>query len=78
MTGTKLVLTYVALVALAATSFVVGSDAALPVAIVKAGLIAMVFMELASAHPVPRIVAVVGVLFVLLLAAGTLADVAFR
>jgi caa(3)-type oxidase subunit IV len=83
MTARALILTYVALVALAVASWLLasagtGTAVALLIASVKALLIALVFMELWRAHAVDRIVAAVAVLFVILLCAGALADVAFR
>jgi caa(3)-type oxidase subunit IV len=82
-TGRSLVLAFVALVVLAALSWVTsalgtGTGLALAIAAAKALVIALVFMELAHAHSVDRIVAVVAVLFVVLLCVGALADVAFR
>ena len=79
----QLVLTFVALVVLALTSWAAASAGAPPalalaIAAVKAILIALVFMELAHAHTVPRVIAIVAVLFVVLLCVGTLTDVALR
>ena len=51
---------------------------ALVIAAVKVVLIGLVFMELSRAHAVPRTIAVVMVLFVALLIAGTLTDVDLR
>jgi caa(3)-type oxidase subunit IV len=76
-------ITGLGLIALAAISWVLSSLGAPPVvalviATVKALWIAAVFMELAHAHAVPRTIAVVAVLFVVLLCVGTLADVGLR
>ena len=74
-----LVITYAGLVALALTSWALSStDLSLAIAAVKAAWIGWVFMELRTAHVVPRTIAVVAVLFVALLLAGTLADVDLR
>ncbi len=83
MTFRTLLLTYLGLVVLAAASWLassLGSSAviALAIAAAKALGIALVFMELARAHAVDRIIAVVAVLFVALLCAGSLADVMLR
>ena len=83
MSSRALVLTFAALVALAAISWIAavlgtGTGVALAIAAVKAALIALVFMELAHAHTADRVIAVVAVLFVVLLCAGSVADVAFR
>jgi caa(3)-type oxidase subunit IV len=74
-----LIATLVALVVLAAASWLVAEPAvSLAIAAVKAVLIAWVFMELSHAHPVPRLVAVIAIGFIALLCAGTMADVALR
>jgi caa(3)-type oxidase subunit IV len=78
-----LVLTFVGLVVLATASWIASSLGAptavsLVIAGVKAVMIALIFMELREAHPVPRTIAVVMVLFVALLIAGTLTDVDLR
>jgi len=83
MTPRSLILTFVALVALAAGSWLLaswgtGTGVALAIAAVKAGLIAAVFMELWTAEPVDRAIGAVAVLFVVLLCVGAVADVAFR
>ncbi len=82
-TGRALVLNFVALLVLAALSWVAatlgtGSAVALTIASVKALAIALVFMELTRANPADRMIAVVAVMFVVLICAGSLADVAFR
>jgi caa(3)-type oxidase subunit IV len=82
MTSRSLALTFAALVVLATTSWVLsargGVPLALAIAAIKASLIALVFMELSHAHAGPRVIWMVGVVFVVLLAAGTLTDVALR
>lgn len=81
--GRALVLTFVALVALAGLSWVAamlgtGSAVAIAIASTKALVIALVFMELTRASATDRVIAVVAVLFVILICAGALTDVAFR
>ena len=81
--GRTLVLTFIALIVLAALSWVAatlgtGTGVALTIAALKAGAIAFVFMELGRAHAVDRIIAAIAVLFVVLLCLGAAADVAFR
>jgi caa(3)-type oxidase subunit IV len=81
--GKNLVLTFAALLALAALSWFAasvgtGTGVALAIASAKAIAIALVFMELSRAHPVDRIIAIAAVSFVALLCAGALADVALR
>lgn len=82
MTHRSLVLTFAALVVLATTSWLLSSRGGVPlafaIACLKASLIALVFMELGRAHPVPRVIWMVGVVFLVLLTAGTLTDVALR
>jgi caa(3)-type oxidase subunit IV len=83
MSGRALILTFVLLVALAALSWIAsslgtGTAVALAIAAAKALAIALVFMELAIGHAVDRVIAAVAVLFVVLLCAGALGDVAFR
>jgi cytochrome c oxidase subunit 4 len=79
MSARALVLTYIALVALAAASFLAeNTGLALAIAIVKAILIALVFMELWRAHASDRMIALAAAFFVLLMAAGALADVTMR
>jgi caa(3)-type oxidase subunit IV len=75
----RLVMTYVALMLLALASWlVVPPYAAIPIAFVKAGLIGAIFMDLARAHAVPRIAALVALVFLALLCAGVYADIATR
>lgn len=81
--GRALVLTFVALIVLAALSWLAaalgtGTAVALSIASVKALAIGLVFMELGRAHAVDRVIAVVALLFVVLLCLGAAADVAFR
>ena len=81
--GRMLVATFVALIALAVISWLAaslgtGTGLAIAIAALKALGIAFVFMELAGAHAVDRVIAVIAVFFVLLLCAGALGDVAFR
>jgi cytochrome c oxidase subunit 4 len=81
--GSSLVLTFLALLVLVGVSWGAaalgaGTGVALAIAAVKAGLIALVFMELYRADAVDRIIAAVAVLLVVLLCAGALADVALR
>lgn len=79
MTARSLILTYLALVALAATSLLLGDTiSSLLIAVAKTLLIAFVFMELRHAHASDRIIAVVAAFFVLLLTLGTFADVITR
>ncbi len=78
-----LVLTFAGLVVLAAASWILSAlgappAVALAIAAIKALWIAAVFMELAHAHPVPRAIAVIAVLFVLLLCVGTWSDTVLR
>lgn len=82
-TGRALILTYVALVVLAALSWLAaaagtGTAVALVIAAAKALAIALVFMELWRAHATDRIIAAIAVLFVILLCVGALGDVALR
>lgn len=81
--GLTVILTFVALIALAIASWLLssagtGTGVAMAIAGAKALLIALFFMELVCAPAVDRTIAVVAVLFVLLLCAGALADVAYR
>lgn len=79
MTARSLILTYLALVALAATSMLLGDTiSSLLIAVVKTLLIAAIFMELRHAHASDRIIAVLAAFFVLLLTLGTFADVITR
>ena len=78
-----LILTYVGLVALAAlswlaTDFVSSSVLSIGIAVAKALLIALVFMELMRAHATDRIIAIIAVGFVVLLCVGAVADVGLR
>jgi predicted PurR-regulated permease PerM len=82
-TARLVVSTFVFLVVAAAASWLAavagaGPIVALLIAGVKAFAIAWVFMELASADPVPRVIAVVCVLFVVLLCLGIVADISYR
>jgi caa(3)-type oxidase subunit IV len=81
--GLALVVTFAGLLVLAGVSWLAaaagtGTTIALAIAAAKALAIALVFMELFRAHAVDRLVATIAVLFVILLCAGALADVAFR
>jgi caa(3)-type oxidase subunit IV len=81
--GRMLLVTGIGLIALAGASWGLSSLGAPPIvalliAAIKAIWIATVFMELRHAHTVPRTIAVIAVLFVALLCAGTLADVDLR
>jgi caa(3)-type oxidase subunit IV len=81
--GRLLVFTGVGLIARAGASWGLSSLGAPPIvalliAAIKAIWIATVFMELRHAHTVPRTIALIAVLFVALLCAGTLADVDLR
>ena len=83
MTIRSLILTFVLLVVLAAGSWIAASEGtgtavALAIAAAKAIAIALVFMELAHAHAVDKVIAVIAVLFVVLLCAGTAVDVQLR
>ena len=78
-----LVLTFIGLVVLATASWIASSAGAptavsLVIAGVKAVIIGLIFMELRAAHAVPRTIAVVMIMFVALLIAGTLTDVDLR
>jgi caa(3)-type oxidase subunit IV len=83
MTARSLLLTYVALIALAGLSWLLASSGtgvaiALLIAALKTVAIALVFMELWHGHASDRMIAIVAVFFVLLLTSGVLGDVAFR
>jgi caa(3)-type oxidase subunit IV len=79
MTPRSLIITFVGLVVLAAASWVFSSPAlSLGIAAAKAVWIGLVFMELREAHPVPRAIAVIAVLFVLLLTIGAWTDTVLR
>lgn len=81
-----LVLALLALVALTAVSWgmahvelgAAGTPVAIAIAAVKAGVVAVAFMELPRASVPARVVALVTVAFIALLCAGTVADVALR
>ncbi len=74
-----LVITGASLVALAVASWVIDVPAlSLVIAVVKAVWIGWIFMELNEAHVVPRTLAVVALVFIVLLMSGTMADVALR
>ncbi|MDB4956809.1 MAG: hypothetical protein JWO36_4378 [Myxococcales bacterium] len=82
-TGRAIVITFIGLLVLAAVSWIAavlgtGTALALTIAGIKALGIGLVFMELASAHPVDRVIAVIAVFFVVLLCVGAMGDVAFR
>ena len=79
MTPRLLIITFVGLVALAAASWALSSvGASLAIAAAKAMWIALVFMELRHAHPVPKAIAVIALLFVLLLTFGAWSDTVLR
>jgi hypothetical protein len=79
MTPRLLILTFVGLIALAAASWALSSaGVSIVIAAVKAVWIALVFMELRHAHPVPRAIAVIALLFVLLLTIGAWSDTVLR
>lgn len=76
---TRLAITYALLMLLALASWLlVPSWLAIPIAFAKAALIGAIFMELVREHPVPRLAALIAVVFLALLCAGTYADVATR
>ena len=82
-TGRAIVLTYLLVVVLAAASWIAaslgtGTGLALAIAAVKTIAIALVFMELIASPASDRVIAVIAVLFVALMCAGLLGDVAFR
>jgi caa(3)-type oxidase subunit IV len=75
----RLVITYIALLGLALVSWLVVPPAvAIPIAFAKAALIGAIFMDLARAHAVPRIAALVALAFLALLCVGVYADVISR
>jgi caa(3)-type oxidase subunit IV len=83
MTARALILTYLALMALAAASWLLASAGtgiaiALLIAVVKTLAIALVFMELWHGHASDRMIAITALFFVVLLCAGALADVSLR
>jgi cytochrome c oxidase subunit IV len=55
-----------------------GTPVAIAIAAIKAAIVAVAFMELPRASTTARIVALVTVVFIALLCAGTVADVALR
>ncbi|HEY4240383.1 MAG TPA: cytochrome C oxidase subunit IV family protein [Kofleriaceae bacterium] len=78
-----LVVAYVTLLALAALSWLAamhdaGTGVALGIAAAKTAIIGLVFMELRRGEAVDRAIAAIAILFVLLLCAGALTDVALR
>lgn len=81
-----LVLTILALLALTVISYVVSlvdlgalaTPVAIAIAVVKAGIVAWMFMELPHASLPARVVALVTLSFIALLCAGTVADIALR
>jgi caa(3)-type oxidase subunit IV len=84
--GRALVITLVALLVLTAISWAIAHLAlgaasipvALAIATVKAGFVVTAFMELRRASTTSRIVALVTVVFIALLSAGTVTDIALR
>jgi len=79
MSERSLIITFVGLVVLAAASWMLSSPvASLGIAAAKAVWIGLVFMELREAHPVPRAIAIIAVLFVLLLTIGAWTDTVLR
>jgi caa(3)-type oxidase subunit IV len=79
----RLVVTFIALIVLAGASWMLAelgapTWVALTIAAVKVVMIGLAFMELSSAHVVPRTIAVALVFFVALLISGTMADVGLR
>lgn len=82
MTERSLLLTFIALVVLAALSWSLAFTASVPLALgiaaIKAVLIGRVFMELAHAHAATRFVALIAVMFLVLLCSGVLSDVVLR
>lgn len=82
-----LVLALVALALLTITSYALaqvfhlgaaGTPVALAIAVVKASIVAIVFMELRRASTTVHLVVFVVFTFIALLSAGTVADLAFR
>lgn len=84
--GRPIVIALLVLVALTAASYGIsfvelgaaGAPLAIAIAAVKAGVVAVVFMELMRASPTARIVGIVTIAFIALLCAGTVSDVALR
>lgn len=86
MSPRALVLALVALVVLTATSWgfahlelgAAETPVAIAIAAVKAGVVVVCFMELPRASLAARVVAMVTVVFIALLCAGTVADLGLR
>lgn len=79
MSGRTLVLTFVALELLAGASWLAsGTGLPIAVAFVQALVSATWFMELRTAHPVHRAIALAILFFIALLCAGTAADSGLR
>lgn len=84
--GRALVFTVVALLLATAISWafshvdlgIVSTPIALAIAAVKAGIVAVMFMELMRTSTTAHVVAFVTVLFIALLCGGTVADLALR
>jgi cytochrome c oxidase subunit 4 len=84
--GTPYVLTWLGLLALTAASYSIdrlglgawGFAASLSIAVLKAGVVLLVFMHLTKEPFVIRFVAILNVLYVLLICVGIAADVAAR
>lgn len=84
--GRPIVLALLALVVLTAASYgmsfvdvgAAGAPLAIAIAAFKAGVVAVVFMELMRASPTARIAGIVTIAFIALLCAGTVSDVALR
>ncbi|MGE0547153.1 MAG: cytochrome C oxidase subunit IV family protein [Kofleriaceae bacterium] len=85
-TGRTLVGALVLLVVLTVTSWAIqhldlgdfGTPAALAIAVVKASIVAIAFMEIGGASRPARVMAAITVVFIALLCAGTVADVVLR
>lgn len=81
--GPLLIITFVVLEALAVVSWAASGAGAptavmLSITVVMMAISAAIFMELRSAHPVLRAIAMVLVFFIALLCAGVAGDVALR
>lgn len=84
--GMSYVLAWLALLALTAASFgstylplgALGPPVALTIASVKAAIVLLIFMHLAEAGAVVRTVILTALVFIVLLVAGVVADVAAR
>jgi len=77
--GRAFVLTFIALELLAAASWLAaGTRWPIAIACVQAIASALWFMELRTAHPVHRAIALAMLFFIALLCAGTAADTALR